>query len=452
MDPISAALLAALAGGVGGELGRQVWAGLGTLVRKPFQRDEDGGQLPATRPGEAELTRLEEQPDDPMRAQALSTALAMRAAEDSDFRTGLQQWLTQATALVHSGGGETRNEISGGAFHDPVLQGRDFSGASFTTHTQPSPQERAVRSAIDLSYERLDPLHARLFRLLPLNAGPDISTSAATHLAGIDRDEAEKLLQDLARAHLIEPGDTRGRWRLHDLVRLYADETGKVHAGADDREAARRRLYAHYIAMASAASYASLPWVIFQEPFSPPKAGDVRFSSRGQAAAWLDGEHTNLVAAVTAPQAEGRPGLRVALAWIMGPYLGARWHHDDLVTVTETVLAISHDPNRSTVPVARVLAYLGRELEHCEHEKHGLLACAFKAQARALTIFREHHDRTREAWALFNLSRTHHADRQLHRASEALAQAAAIFREVGDQDGVDAACSRRRRLYLSGQV
>ncbi|WRZ91239.1 hypothetical protein OHB54_20475 [Streptomyces sp. NBC_01007] len=139
MDPISAGLLTALASGAGGELGRQVWAGLGALVRRPFQRDEDGQQLPATRPGEAELAQLEERPDDPTRAQALSAALAMRAAADRDFHAGLQQWLTQATALVHSGDGETRNEISGGTFHGPVLQGRDFSGASFTTHTQPSP-------------------------------------------------------------------------------------------------------------------------------------------------------------------------------------------------------------------------------------------------------------------------------------------------------------------------
>ncbi|MER6470377.1 hypothetical protein [Streptomyces collinus] len=140
MDPISAGLLAALAGGVGGELGRQVWAGLGVLVRRPFQRDDDGGQLPAAAClGEAELVRLEEQPADLARAQALSSALAVRAAVDMDFHARLQQWLTQATALVHSRNGETRNEISGGTFHGPVLQGRDFSGASFATRTQPSP-------------------------------------------------------------------------------------------------------------------------------------------------------------------------------------------------------------------------------------------------------------------------------------------------------------------------
>ncbi|MFE1774251.1 hypothetical protein [Streptomyces sp. NPDC059008] len=147
MDPISTGLLEALAGGVGGELGRQMWARLGVLVRRPFQRDKDGGQLPATPPGEAELAQLEERPTDPMRAQALGAALAMRAAADVDFDARLQQWLTQATAVVHSVDGATRNEISGGTFHGPVLQGRDFSEASFTTRTQPAPPPAAPGGA-----------------------------------------------------------------------------------------------------------------------------------------------------------------------------------------------------------------------------------------------------------------------------------------------------------------
>jgi hypothetical protein len=330
-----------------------------------------------------------------------------------------------------------------------------LAGASFTTHTQPSPQERAaVRSAIDLSYERLDPPHARLFRLLPLNAGPDISTSAATHLAGIDRDEAEKLLQDLARAHLIEPGDTRGRWRLHDLVRLYADETGKIHADADDREAARRRLYAHYIAMASAASYAGPSYPISRAgPFSPPRLTAVRFSSRGNAREWMDGERPNLIAAVTAPLPEGRRGLSVALAWFVGLDLSSNWRFDELVTVTKTVLEKSHLPTGGRVSVARVLATLGRELEHHgSHEEPDLLRCAFDVQARALAIFREHRDRRYEAWALVNFSRLLHADRQFREAGEALAQATAIFHEVDDQVGVDAAHYVRDCLRLDGHL
>ena len=40
VDPVSVGLLVALADGVGGELGRQVWAGLGAVVLRPFRHSE----------------------------------------------------------------------------------------------------------------------------------------------------------------------------------------------------------------------------------------------------------------------------------------------------------------------------------------------------------------------------------------------------------------------------
>ncbi|GGR32101.1 hypothetical protein [Streptomyces netropsis] len=179
----------------------------------------------------------------------------------------------------------------------------------------------------------------------------------------------------------------------------------------------------------------------------------MQFSSYEDAKAWLDDERPNLIAAVTALKAQGRHGRSVALAWFVGLYLSSRWLFNDLVAVTETVLAISHLPNGSNVLVAKVLAALGRELEHHgSHEKHDLLASAVDAQARALAIFREHGDRRCEAWALVNFSRLLHEDQQLREAGEALDQAAAIFHEVNDQDGVDEVDWVRSCLSLSGQA
>ncbi|MFI7317126.1 hypothetical protein [Streptomyces venezuelae] len=137
MEPISIVLLAALAGGAGGEVGRQAWAGLSALVRRPFQRRQAAAQDPAVSSGAAELEELAGAPADPARAQALSTALAVRAALDADFHTGLQQWHQQAK-LVRTGDGDVSNTISGGTFHGPALQGRDFTGISFTTPPPPS--------------------------------------------------------------------------------------------------------------------------------------------------------------------------------------------------------------------------------------------------------------------------------------------------------------------------
>ncbi|MFG2340889.1 hypothetical protein [Streptomyces yangpuensis] len=136
MDPVSMGLLAALAGGAGGELGRDAWAGLTALVRRPFRRGEDTGAVPPVSTGEPELTRLARDPEDQRSAQALSTALAVRAALDSDFHTALVAWLLQAQAL-RTDEGVVHNAISGGTQYGPVLQGRDFSGLTFTTPARP---------------------------------------------------------------------------------------------------------------------------------------------------------------------------------------------------------------------------------------------------------------------------------------------------------------------------
>ncbi|MEU1519021.1 hypothetical protein ABZ490_43980 [Streptomyces sp. NPDC005811] len=147
MDPVSVGLLAALAGGAGGEVGQQAWAGLSALVRRPFRRD-GGGQGLAGSSGEAELVHLSEDPGDQGRAQALSTALAVRAELDEDFRTRLAAWQEQAK-LVLTGDGAVTNTVSGGTQNGPVVQGRDFSHLTFTTTPPPPPTDATGDSAAD---------------------------------------------------------------------------------------------------------------------------------------------------------------------------------------------------------------------------------------------------------------------------------------------------------------
>ncbi|MFD5406652.1 hypothetical protein [Streptomyces griseorubiginosus] len=131
MDPVSVALLAAWAGGLGGEAGRQAWEGLVALVRSPFRRrgaQSDTEEAPPVSSGEAELLALAQTPDDSTRAHALSTALAVRAALDADFRSALEDWWAQARRTTDTG---VNNHIDGGTFHAPVIQARDISGGSF---------------------------------------------------------------------------------------------------------------------------------------------------------------------------------------------------------------------------------------------------------------------------------------------------------------------------------
>ncbi|MGA5703688.1 hypothetical protein [Peterkaempfera bronchialis] len=138
MEPISLVLLAALAGGAGGEAGRQAWASLSALVRRPFRSGgTDTGQEPPGRTGLPELLAVEEQPHDSQRASALSTALAVRAALDPGFRAELEEWHRRARAGVESSG-SVHNRISGGTQHGPVLQGQNFSDITFTTAPPPA--------------------------------------------------------------------------------------------------------------------------------------------------------------------------------------------------------------------------------------------------------------------------------------------------------------------------
>ncbi|WUH90210.1 hypothetical protein OG900_08890 [Streptomyces sp. NBC_00433] len=149
MDPISVGLLAALAGGAGGEVGRQAWAGLGAVVRRPFRRrgvvrpgEVSGEAVPGT--GEVELAALAQAPADPGRARALGEVLVRRAAADEEFAQALELWHRQARAVE---GGSVSSTVSGGTQYGPVLQGRDFSGITFTTTTPPPPSSPAPPAA-----------------------------------------------------------------------------------------------------------------------------------------------------------------------------------------------------------------------------------------------------------------------------------------------------------------
>jgi hypothetical protein len=138
VDPVLVGLLAALAGGAGGELGRQTWEGLSALVRRPFRGTDGTNGADATAgTGLAELEELEQDPASGQRAQELSDALERRAERDPGFRAALATWREQAKRV--SSEGSVINRISGGTQHGPVLMGGPFTGVSFTT-SPPPPQ------------------------------------------------------------------------------------------------------------------------------------------------------------------------------------------------------------------------------------------------------------------------------------------------------------------------
>ncbi|MGW4277434.1 hypothetical protein ACWEGQ_35025 [Streptomyces seoulensis] len=112
-------LLAAFAGGAGGEAGKRALQGALDVVRRPFQRP---AHLPTASSGEAELVALEEAPDDPALGQQLSIALGMRAALDPEFAGELAAWQEEAKQVRQPNGDVVFNNINGGTFSGVTIQ------------------------------------------------------------------------------------------------------------------------------------------------------------------------------------------------------------------------------------------------------------------------------------------------------------------------------------------
>ncbi|MGW0186302.1 helix-turn-helix domain-containing protein [Streptomyces sp. NPDC003362] len=98
-----------------------------------------------------------------------------------------------------------------------------------------------VNSAFALSYSRLAPGAARMFRLLSLVPGGDFGIPPAAVLADTSLLAAEDLLEELLEAGLLMAA--RGdRYRFHDLLRLYARARHRAEDTEQESQAARTRL------------------------------------------------------------------------------------------------------------------------------------------------------------------------------------------------------------------
>lgn len=157
----------------------------------------------------------------------------------------------------------------------------------------------AVRRAFERSYRALAGDAARLFRLLGLMPGADFTVETAAALTGSQYEEAERLLELLAEASLVQE-HRLGRYQFHDLLRRYAEELGEADP---DREEARARLRTAYLLKASTAVGVMAPERLRLPP--PELLGDAPALDRAEAVEWMHAEIANLVALTLA--AEGMP-------------------------------------------------------------------------------------------------------------------------------------------------
>ncbi|MFI8941119.1 ATP-binding protein [Streptomyces syringium] len=292
-----------------------------------------------------------------------------------------------------------------------------------------SREDRAVRAAFDLSYEQLSPDQARLFRLLCLNPGPDFSTEAAAQLNGSGLLEADGLLDVLARMHLVELGRTDGRWRLHDLVHLYAADCLRAEGGDSDVGDSLHRLWLYYCGVSLDAKDRA-----FVNGDEAQPAGS-RFKSRADALDWLEAERHSLMAVALTTHRGGDHVVCVAIALHISPFLQERRYLDDAVALLTAAVRSSRklkEPGDEAILLTR-LGLVYRDLRK--------LKKSVRAHARAITLSRKRKDPRGRASALNNLGLTLYDLRRFEEAVDAHAKAEKIFRRLGDEHGAAQALS-----------
>jgi tetratricopeptide (TPR) repeat protein len=191
------------------------------------------------------------------------------------------------------------------------------------------------------SYTTLTPDAARLFRLLGLHPGPDISAAAAASLTAAAPVDARQLLVELTRAGLLAE-HAPGRYGFHDLLRAYATDLTQTVDPDEERQAATIRLMDHYTHSGHTAARLLYPTLDpIQLPLAPPATGaslEQPVDHRA-ALAWLTAEHPILLAAQRLAAARGLDTHTWQLAWALDTFLSRQGHWRDLAGAWQTALA-----------------------------------------------------------------------------------------------------------------
>jgi DNA-binding SARP family transcriptional activator/tetratricopeptide (TPR) repeat protein len=173
----------------------------------------------------------------------------------------------------------------------------------------------SVRSVLSWSYHALNPAAAALFPLLGLAPGPDISISAAASLSAMTTLQGRAALRELEHANLVQQ-HAPGRYRMHDLVALYALEQASCGLSAAAQSAALRRVIGYYLHTAAAGErLLTTPRHAVSLDRPPPRCIPDHLPDRDAALAWFRAEYLCLLAAQRTATARGWHDVVWQLAW-----------------------------------------------------------------------------------------------------------------------------------------
>jgi transcriptional regulator with XRE-family HTH domain/tetratricopeptide (TPR) repeat protein len=265
----------------------------------------------------------------------------------------------------------------------------------------------AVRASFTVSYasirEDAAPAGAaadRAFRMLAAPDGPDISLPAAAALLDVPAEQAERALELLVDSHLLQSA-APGRYRLHDLMRVYAGERVLAEESTPQRALAVHRMLQWYLHTAAAAARLVYPHGR-RMPLGQADPGIVplTFTSYARALEWLDAEYANLVAAVGQAAHRGEHELAWKLPASMTALFFLRGHITDWIATHQLGLASA----RALADGSAEWWILNNLSLAYRHAKR--MEAALDCHLQGLRIVREASDARRIATATVNLGYT----------------------------------------------
>ncbi|MFF4606478.1 BTAD domain-containing putative transcriptional regulator [Streptomyces sp. NPDC001339] len=168
-----------------------------------------------------------------------------------------------------------------------------------------------VETTFRLGTDLLDAEQLRAFRLLALPEVPELTRAAAAVLLDRTERQTEDLCETLVDLSLLESVGP-GRYRYHDLLRLYARKTAAEEIPADECDDALLRLLESYLALARDAYRGVTAGDAFPVTLIPVPSARGHFATQDSATTWLLDELSAVLALTE--QAARHPRLPVTIA------------------------------------------------------------------------------------------------------------------------------------------
>ncbi|GHE00419.1 AfsR/SARP family transcriptional regulator [Streptomyces alanosinicus] len=300
----------------------------------------------------------------------------------------------------------------------------------------------AVKATFELGYGQLEPAQARAFRLLGLADGPDISLAAAAAVLDVPPEDTEDLLEALVDTSLLESA-APGRYRFHDLVRLYARACAeRDEQPLSERDAALSRLLDFYLATAARVFAIERPGDRLVDHLEKTAVPGLVFADRQAARDWLYSEAVPLLACVRQSSTGASLRRAVDLLWAAVDLAESGANFKEY----EAAGTALRDASREASDIRAE----GRAMLVLANARHwsGQFAQADEEARQALALSEAAFDPLPCCWAGNILGVFAYYQGRYAEGEEFLVRAIADFRACGDLSGAAAALCNLSRLHL----